>query len=124
MSRRPNTAAVQTGVGRAAFGVVFALSLVILFSPASAVPSAPPGTDKVVHVALFAALALTSVLAGLTTRMALGLWLAYAALSEVLQVSIPGLYRSGSVLDWAADALGVLAGLVITALLTRSRSPS
>ncbi|MBA3524431.1 MAG: VanZ family protein [Geodermatophilaceae bacterium] len=102
--------------------MVFGLSLLILFSPASAVSSAPPGTDIVVHLSLFAALALTSVLAGFSPQAAVLLWLGYAALSEVLQMTIPGLYRSGSVLDWLADAAGVLAGLLVAALFRRRGS--
>jgi len=108
---------VGTGVARTALVLVFGLSLVVLFSPASAVPSAPPGTDIVVHLSLFAALTFSSLLAGLPRPAAVVLWLGYAALSEVLQTTIPGLYRSGSVLDWLADAAGVLFGLLVATLL-------
>lgn len=104
-------------MGRTSFAVVAALSLVILFTPASAVPVSPPGTDKVVHFVLFVLLALTAVLAGWSRGSVLLGGLLYAAISEVLQASITGLHRSGGVLDWAADAVGVIAGLVITVAL-------
>jgi hypothetical protein len=39
--------------------VVVLLSLVVLFAPGSATPTLYPGLDKLVHLGLFAALALT-----------------------------------------------------------------
>jgi hypothetical protein len=50
---------------RTPFALVVLLSLWMLFSPGSTVPSGPPYSDKVVHAALFAALALTGVRAGI-----------------------------------------------------------
>ncbi len=44
------------------------LSLVLLFSPASTVPSGIEVNDKVVHAALFFVLAVTGVVAGLPLR--------------------------------------------------------
>lgn len=86
------------------------LSLVVLFSPASRVPSGIELNDKVVHAALFLTLAFTGVVAGLPVRaLALGLVL-YAGVSEVLQAVLP-IDRDGSVLDALADVLGVVVGL-------------
>ncbi|WP_051461461.1 VanZ family protein [Tomitella biformata] len=99
---------------------VFALSLVILFSPGSTVPSGPPNSDKVVHALLFAALAAASRLAGVGWRVTIAWVLAYAALSEVLQATLP-IHRSGSWWDLAADAFGMALGLVVCAVITRSR---
>ncbi|MGY2005320.1 VanZ family protein [Blastococcus sp. SYSU DS1024] len=97
---------------RVAFGLVLVASLVVLFLPASGVPTAPPGTDKAVHLALFAVLAATGRWAGVgTPRLAAGL-VAYAVVSELVQGIAP-LGRSASVADGAADLAGVAVGLAL-----------
>lgn len=94
--------------------VMVPISLVMLFSPGSTVPSGPPNSDKLVHALLFAALAAAATLAGfLRLHTAVGL-LAYAAVSEVLQQALP-IHRSGSPWDFAADAVGVAIGLGVAA---------
>lgn len=94
---------------RIPFAVVALISLVVLFTPASGVPTTPPGTDKAIHLALFAALGATGVLAGFRTRpLLLGL-ACYAGVSEVLQAVLP-LGRDGGVLDAAVDLLGGAGG--------------
>ena len=60
--------AVHGALARGAFAVVVLVSLAVLFAPASDVPSAPPGVDKLVHASLFAALALTGRWAGSAAR--------------------------------------------------------
>ena len=106
---------------RAAFALGLGVSVVVLFMPASGVPTAPDGTDKVVHLLLFAALALTGRWAGVA-RAPLGLGLvAYAALSEVIQGLAP-LGRSASLADGAADTAGIALGLLAWAWSAR-RSP-
>ena len=97
-----------------------AISLIILFTPASGVPSAPPGTDKVVHFALFLALACTGRAARIPALpLAAGLF-GYAALSEVLQAVLP-LGRTGDVLDGLVDVLGALVGLLVIAAARSAR---
>ena len=119
--------------GPLAFVAVVLASLVVLFAPASTTPSAlPPGVDKAVHLALFAALAWTGVLwidaaaerggdpqverqpgrrAGLpVVGLAAGL-VVYAAGSEVLQGLLP-LGRTSDPLDAVVDVVGVALGLV------------
>jgi VanZ family protein len=109
---------VRDAAPRLAFGVVVLVSLVVLFLPASGVPTAPPGTDKVVHLLLFAALALTGSWAAFP-RVPLALALVgYAAVSEVVQGATP-LARSASALDWLADVAGVVLGLLTWFALTR-----
>ncbi|MGI5505658.1 VanZ family protein [Lentzea sp. CA-135723] len=95
------------------------LSVVVLFTPESGVPSSPPGTDKVVHTLLFALLAFT----GLYARIPHVLWwlVAYAGISEVLQHVITPLHRSGDVLDALVDVLGVGLGWAIAAAVARTR---
>ena len=107
------------GPGRVVFVAVVGVSLVVLFAPAGDVPSAPPGVDKVVHVVLFLALAATGRWAGFRPAVLLPALVVYAAGSEVLQ-GLSAIGRSASVLDWAADVLGVLAGLAVWARLQGS----
>jgi hypothetical protein len=114
--------AVQGGLARAVFAVVVLVSLAVLFAPASDVPSAPAGVDKVVHLALFAALAAGGRWAGVRARALAVLLLGYAAVSEVVQ-GLPALGRSASLADWVADASGVLLGLALWELAAR-RSPA
>ena len=103
---------------RVPFACAALLSLMVLFSPASKVPSGIELNDKVVHAGLFLVLAVSGVVAGLPMRsLALGLAL-YAGVSEVLQAVLP-IDRDGSVFDALADLLGVAAGLGAAALVVR-----
>ena len=109
-------------LARGVFAVVVLVSLAVLFAPASDVPSAPAGVDKVVHLALFAALAASGRWAGVGGRALAVLLLGYAAVSEVVQ-GLPALGRSMSLADWVADAVGVLVGLALWELAVR-RAPA
>jgi hypothetical protein len=95
------------------FAVTAAVSLVVLFAPGSDVPTAPAGTDKVVHVLLFAALAGTGARAGIGRRYLVVGLLAYAVGSELAQSALAALGRSGSAWDAMADGAGTLLGLAI-----------
>jgi hypothetical protein len=106
-------------LSRGAFAVVVLISLAVLFAPASDVPGAPPGVDKIVHATLFAALALSGRWAGIgRTALAPALVL-YAAVSEVLQGMIG---RDAAVGDWFADVVGLLLGLLIWQLTSDRRT--
>jgi hypothetical protein len=107
---------------RPVFGATIALSLVILFMPESGVPTAPPGTDKVVHVLLFAALAVTGALAGVPARWLAAALLGYAVGSEVIQAS-PLLGRTASAADVVADSLGIAIGLFVARWVRRRECP-
>jgi hypothetical protein len=110
---------VHGPVSRGAFAVVVLISLAVLFAPASDVPGAPPGVDKIVHATLFAALALSGRWAGIgRTALAPALVL-YAAVSEVLQGMIG---RDAAVGDWVADVVGLLLGLLIWQLTSDRRT--
>jgi VanZ family protein len=110
-SLRSRSGSVPTWSGRAPFALVVLLSLWMLFSPGSTVPSGPPYSDKVVHTLLFAALALTGRRAGVRLPvLVLGL-AAYAGVSEVLQSVLP-IHRDGDVADAAVDVLGVAIGVL------------
>jgi hypothetical protein len=96
---------------RLAFAVTVAVSLVVLFSPGSTVPSGLPIDDKVVHAGLFAVLALTGSLAGVPpVPLAAGL-VVYAGASEVLQTVLP-IDRDGDWRDALADTAGVAVGML------------
>lgn len=105
---------------RLPFAVMVAVSVVVLFSPASAVPGGLPISDKVVHLGLFAGLALTGRLAGLSlVPLGVGL-VVYAGVSEALQVALP-LGRDGDWRDGLSDTVGVAIGLVLAGLWTSGR---
>ncbi|MFD5829803.1 VanZ family protein [Lentzea sp. NPDC060358] len=104
------------------FVIAASLSVVVLFTPESGVPSSPPGTDKVVHITLFALLALTGLHARI--RHVLVALVVYAGVSEVLQQLITPLHRSGDVLDALVDVLGIGLGWAICAAVrSRRRGP-
>ncbi len=111
---------VHGALARGAFAVAVLVSLAVLFSPAGQVPDAPPGVDKVVHAALFLALAVTGRWAGVRAVVLGSLLVGYGAVSEVLQAVTP-LERSGSVADLLADVVGVALGLTAWSLGGRSR---
>ena len=105
------------------FTVAVLLSLVVLFTPESGVPTAPPGTDKVIHLLLFALLAATGRWAGMRWGWLLAALVVYAGVSEVLQATLP-LGRDGDVWDAFVDSIGVglgLAGFAIVARRSRTR---
>ena len=113
---------VHGPLARGAFAVAVLVSLAVLFAPASDVPSAPPGVDKVVHGLLFLALALTGRWAGIRQSVLGAALIGYAVVSELVQGLTP-LDRSMSVGDWLADSVGVVAGLALWTLILRRGVP-
>jgi hypothetical protein len=101
---------VHGPVARGAFAVVVLVSFAVLFAPASDVPPAPYGIDKVVHASLFAALAFSGRWAGMGRGVLAPVLVLYAAASEVIQGLIG---RDAAVGDWLADVVGVLVGLLV-----------
>ncbi|MFD1149120.1 VanZ family protein [Saccharothrix hoggarensis] len=104
------------GVRILPFVVAALLSVIVLFTPQSGVPDSPPGTDKVVHVLLFALLTATGRYAGLRVRPLVAGLICYAAVSEVLQWLITPLGRGGDVLDGLVDVAGIGLGLLLARL--------
>jgi len=107
---------VHGPLARGAFTIVALVSLAVLFAPASDVPYAPVGVDKLVHASLFAALALTGRWAGVSRVVLIPVLVLYGAGSEVIQGFIG---RDAAVGDWLADVVGVLLGLVAWHWLAR-----
>ena len=80
---------VEGAFARGAFAVTVLVSLAVLFAPASDVPTAFAGADKLVHAGLFAALAVTGRWAGIGRAVLVGLLVGYAAVSETVQELSP-----------------------------------
>ncbi|MGE3284512.1 MAG: VanZ family protein [Pseudonocardia sp.] len=100
------------------FAVAFAVSLALLLSPGSGTPTPFPDADKVVHVGLFAVLAVTGLLAWRApVRLAAAL-VVYGAAIEVAQGILP-IARSADPLDLLADAAGVALGVLLGWLMLR-----
>lgn len=78
----------------------------------------PAGTDKLVHVSVFALLAATACRRFGTRPSVVAALVGYAAVSELVQLlALP--HRSGDWLDLVADAVGVALGVLCA--LPRSR---
>ncbi|WP_127131731.1 VanZ family protein [Georgenia sp. SYP-B2076] len=102
-----------------ALAVALVVQLVVLYLPE--VPSAGtgvPGVDKVVHAAVFGAVTVAGLRAGLRARLVVGFGLAHAVVSELVQhLLLAG--RSGDPLDVVADVAGVALGWVLARRLAR-----
>ncbi|MEQ8788934.1 MAG: VanZ family protein [Pirellulaceae bacterium] len=80
------------------------------------------GFDKVLHAAAYAGLAfLLATVVGLLGRLSwrgylviLALVALYGAIDEAMQTAVPG--RSADAMDWAADVIGGLIGLLAHAV--------
>lgn len=89
--------------------------LVLCFLPGDATPEAPMvNFDKAVHAIAFAAVTFAWRRAGLGLLPALLLGVTLAIVTEGGQALLAN-GRSGELLDLAADAVGVVLGLVLTA---------
>jgi VanZ family protein len=99
-------------------GLVLAvvLQLVVLYVPQDPGPLPFPHADKLVHLSVFALPSLLGLLAGLPGRWVVGVLVAHAALSEVVQGAfLTG--RSGDPVDALADLAGVVLGVLAARLL-------
>jgi VanZ family protein len=108
--------------------ILWAVFIVVITSlPASAVPEVggvPTGTDKLVHLGVYAILGWLSVRAAWTPERGWRAWLltiliiaALAATDEWLQRYSPG--RTPNIWDWIADVTGATIGVTIGVLLRR-----
>jgi VanZ family protein len=114
---------MRTEHWRVACRWTFAAALVVVMALALAPPGFPTpttGWDKANHALTFAALALLGFASYPQRKSAvLAALLAYGGAIELLQ----GLtdYRTAEWLDWAADAVGLALGSVLTRLSRRGR---
>lgn len=97
--------------GRALFILAIAVQLVVLYAPRGT-GGWIPYSDKVVHVAIFAAVVWAGRRVGVPGVLLAAIFLAHAVVSELVQAELlPG--RSGSVTDVLADVVGVALGLAL-----------
>ena len=116
---------MRAQLARTVFALLLGISLAMFLTPGDDVPQGGPN-DKVVHALIFVALAVAGRWARIPW-LALGIGLAtYAALTEILQATLP-INRDGNVLDFLADAAGIAVGLLLalsaTRLVVRERLP-
>jgi VanZ family protein len=117
----PPVLAVHGALSRGVLAVAVLVSLAVLFTPGDDVPAAAAGVDKLVHLSLFAALALAGRWVGLRAGALAALLVGYAAVSEIVQAVTP-LQRSGSFADGLADVLGIALGLLAWEAVARRRA--
>ena len=97
---------------RALLAAAVAVQLAVLYwpSPVDTGATLVPGADKVVHLLVFAAVALAGRLARVPLPLLAVLLVGHAVVSELVQHHMLS-RRSGDPWDLAADVAGVLAGL-------------
>ena len=97
--------------------IVTALLTVAMLWPIDQPPPAPDGTDKIVHLIAFAALAFPLARTG---RIGLlPVFVGASAFGGLIEVIQPTFGRSADMQDWIADITGVALGIVL-ALLYRN----
>ncbi|WP_261392824.1 VanZ family protein [Rhodococcus sp. BP22] len=96
-------------------------ALIILFTPASGVPSGFTHSDKIIHFTLFFALAYTSRIAAVSALRTVLWTTTFAIASEILQAVLP-LGRSGSLLDTAFDVAGAAVGVLVATRIVPTHS--
>ena len=98
--------------------VTLTLSVAMLW-PLEAPPPAPEGSDKLVHLAAFAALAFPLARTG---RFGLlPVFVGASAFGGAIELIQPSFNRSADVNDWIADAVGVILGIGLGLLYRRLR---
>jgi len=98
--------------------VTLTLTVAMLW-PLEAPPPAPNGTDKVVHLIAFAALAFPLARTG---RFGLPpVFIGASAFGGAIELIQPSFNRSADVNDWVADIVGVILGIGLGLLYRRMR---
>lgn len=97
-------------IWRALLLLAVGVQFVVLYLPRVSTPSTGLPLDKVVHVAIFAAVGALGVLAGVPLRWLIGLLVLQAVASEVIQGWLLS-NRSGDWADLVADLLGIALGV-------------
>jgi VanZ family protein len=98
--------------------VTLILTIAMLW-PLEAPPPAPEGSDKLVHLAAFAALAFPLARTG---RFGLlPVFIGASAFGGAIELVQPSFNRSADVNDWIADILGVALGMICGLIYRRLR---
>jgi VanZ family protein len=98
--------------------VTLTLSVAMLW-PMDRPPPAPVGTDKLVHLIAFAALAFPLARTG---RIGLlPVFIGASAFGGAIELMQPSFNRSADINDWIADIVGVLLGISCGLLYRRIR---
>ena len=101
--------------------VTLTLSVAMLW-PHEAPPPAPEGSDKLVHLVAFAALAFPLARTG---RFGLlPVFMGASAFGGAIELIQPSFNRSADVNDWVADIVGVILGIGLGLLYRRLRRHS
>ena len=98
--------------------VTITLTVAMLW-PLEAPPPAPEGSDKLVHLIAFAALAFPLARTG---RFGLlPVFIGASAFGGVIELTQPSFNRSADINDWVADIIGVVLGITCGLLYRRLR---
>jgi hypothetical protein len=89
-----------------------AVNLVVLYWPGPVSDGGIPYVDKLVHVAIFAAVAVTGLRVRVRVAWLVGLLAVHAVSSELVQHWLLA-NRTGDPADVAADLVGVAVGVVV-----------
>ena len=99
--------------------IVTAVLTVAMLWPINQPPPGPDGSDKVVHLVAFAALAFPLARTG---RFGLiPVFLGASAFGGLIELIQPSFGRSADMQDWIADIAGVGLGIVLALLYRRLR---
>ena len=124
--RRATTSARSRRADRLVLAVAAVVHLVVLYAPRAPSTASTPGLDKLVHAAVFGAVAWAAVRCGVRRQVVAGVLAAHAVVSELVQHFVLP-HRSGDPLDAVADVVGVGLALLVAARVRRAsgaRTPS
>jgi len=99
--------------------IVTAVLTVAMLWPIHQPPPAPDGTDKIVHLVAFAALAFPLARTG--RYGLLPVFVGASAFGGAIELIQPSFNRSADVNDWVADVVGVILGIGMGLLYRRLR---
>lgn len=112
-----------TRLWSAAALAAIAVQLVALYAPSVPQVGAPAGTDKVVHLLIFAAPTALALLAGWSRRWVVVAFAAQGLVSEIVQAQLLS-HRDGDLRDLLTDLAGVLVGVLAARALSRRPAPA
>ena len=99
--------------------IVTTVLTVAMLWPLQAPPPAPEGSDKLVHLIAFAALAFPLARTGRVGL--LPVFVGASAFGGIIELIQPSFNRSADVNDWVADIVGVILGIGCGLLYRRLR---